>query len=72
LRLLVQAGVVDDAKAKYPIESFDEVRAMTWRLLNPSPGASSLQDCSGSIPRAGDGVSRRPQGASNSKLKTKN
>jgi hypothetical protein len=35
LRLLVQAGVVDGAKAKYPIEIFDEVRAMTWRLLDP-------------------------------------
>ena len=54
LRLLVQAGVVDGAKAKYPIEIFDEVRAMTWRLLNPSPGESSLHDCSGSIPRAGN------------------
>jgi four helix bundle protein len=35
LRLLVQAGVVDGAKAERPIETFDEVRAMTWRLLNP-------------------------------------
>jgi four helix bundle protein len=35
LRLLVQAGVVDGAKARRPIETFDEVRAMTWRLLNP-------------------------------------
>jgi len=35
LRLLVQAGVVDSAKADKPIQTFDEVRAMTWRLLNP-------------------------------------
>jgi four helix bundle protein len=35
LRLLVQTGVVDGAKAKKPIEIFDQVRAMTWRLLNP-------------------------------------
>jgi four helix bundle protein len=35
LRLLVRAGVVDGAKAEKPIETFDEVRAMTWRLLNP-------------------------------------
>jgi hypothetical protein len=53
-RLLVQVGVVDGAKAKYPIETFDEVRAMTWRLHNPSPVASSLHDCSGSIPRVGN------------------
>jgi len=35
LRLLVQAGVVDGAKAEKAINIFDEVRAMTWRLLNP-------------------------------------
>ncbi|MEJ2190321.1 MAG: four helix bundle protein [Acidobacteriota bacterium] len=31
LRLLVQAGVVDGAKARRPIETYHEVRAMTWR-----------------------------------------
>jgi len=36
LRLLVQAGVVDGAKAEKPIATFDAVRAMTWRFLNPS------------------------------------
>ena len=35
LRLLAHAGVVDCATAEKVIESFDEVRAMTWRLLNP-------------------------------------
>jgi four helix bundle protein len=36
LRLLFQAGVVNDAKATMAIETFDEVRAMIWRLLNPA------------------------------------
>jgi four helix bundle protein len=35
LRLLLQAGVVDTTKATRAIETFDEVRAMTWCLLNP-------------------------------------
>jgi four helix bundle protein len=35
LRLLVQAGVIDVPKAERSIETFDEVRAMIWRLLNP-------------------------------------
>jgi four helix bundle protein len=35
LRLLAHAGVVNGAKAEQTIESFDEVRAMIWRLLNP-------------------------------------
>ena len=35
LRLLVYAGVVNRIKADRAIEAFDEVRAMTWRLLNP-------------------------------------
>jgi four helix bundle protein len=34
LRLLVQAGVVDDSNTNRALETFDEVRAMTWRLLN--------------------------------------
>jgi four helix bundle protein len=36
LRLLVQAGVVNGAKANRTLETLDEVRAMTWRLLNPT------------------------------------
>ncbi len=35
LRLLCGAGVVDTSQAKQAAELFDEVRAMTWRLLNP-------------------------------------
>ena len=35
LRLLVQAGVVNGVKAERALENFDQVRAMTWRLLNP-------------------------------------
>jgi four helix bundle protein len=35
LRLLAHAGVVNAAKTTQIIESFDEVRAMIWRLLNP-------------------------------------
>ena len=35
LRLLAHAGVVNGVTAEKVIESFDEVRAMTWRLLNP-------------------------------------
>jgi four helix bundle protein len=35
LQLLARAGVVNTAKAKKVLETFDQVRAMTWRLLNP-------------------------------------
>jgi four helix bundle protein len=35
LRLLVRAGVVVGVKAESTLAIFDEVRAMTWRLLNP-------------------------------------
>jgi four helix bundle protein len=34
LRLLLQAGVVNSTKATRAIETFDEVRAITWCLLN--------------------------------------
>ena len=34
LRLLAQAGVVSGTKADEALSAFDEVRAMTWRLLN--------------------------------------
>ena len=37
LRLLAHAGVVNGVKADRALEIFDEVRAMTWRLLNPRP-----------------------------------
>ncbi len=35
LRLLAQAGAIDTTKALTAINLFDQVRAMTWRLLNP-------------------------------------
>jgi four helix bundle protein len=35
LRLLARAGVIDTDRAKKALEAFDQVRAMTWRLLNP-------------------------------------
>ncbi len=35
LRLLVQAGVVDGRSATTVLDTFDQVRAITWRLLNP-------------------------------------
>ncbi len=35
LRLLCGAGVVDNARAKLASDLFDEVRAMTWRLIHP-------------------------------------
>jgi four helix bundle protein len=35
LRLLVAAGAIDATRAETVARSFDEVRAMTWRLLHP-------------------------------------
>ncbi len=35
LRLLAHVGVINAAKANRALKAFDEVRAMTWRLLNP-------------------------------------
>jgi four helix bundle protein len=35
LRLLATAGAIDSTRAQRVIKSFDEVRAMTWRLLHP-------------------------------------
>jgi len=35
LRLLERAGVVNTGKAERVLETFDQVRAMTWRLINP-------------------------------------
>jgi four helix bundle protein len=35
LRLLVTAGAIDRTRAQRVIQSFDEVRAITWRLLHP-------------------------------------
>jgi len=37
LRLLLGANVIDPARAQRSLRLFDEVRAMTWRLLHPRP-----------------------------------
>jgi len=37
LQLLARAGAVDSAEAHRALRLFDEVRAMTWRLLHPQP-----------------------------------
>ena len=36
LRLLAGAGAVDLGRARAALDLFDQVRAMTWRLLHPS------------------------------------
>jgi four helix bundle protein len=35
LRLLQRAGVFNSGKAERVLENLDQVRAMTWRLINP-------------------------------------
>jgi four helix bundle protein len=35
LRLLLHAGAINQTQAVDAFETFDAVRAMTWRLLNP-------------------------------------
>jgi len=35
LRLLSGAGAIDSSQAVAAIQLFDEVRAITWRLLHP-------------------------------------
>jgi len=37
VRLLLGAGAVDNAGAAAALHLFDDVRAMTWRLLHPRP-----------------------------------
>jgi len=37
LRLLAGAGAIDNARATTALQLFDEVRAITWRLLHPAP-----------------------------------
>jgi len=37
LRLLTGAGAIDSKQAATAIHLFDEVRALTWRLLHPKP-----------------------------------
>ena len=36
LKLLAHAGAVNRTRIKRALSTFDEVRAMTWRLLNPT------------------------------------
>jgi len=36
LRLLAQAGAVDVDRTNTALQLFDEIRAMTWRLVNPT------------------------------------
>ena len=36
LRILCLSGAVPRGKAMTTLQNFDEVRAMTWRLLNPT------------------------------------
>ena len=35
LRLLASAGAINEARPDHVLQIFDQVRAMTWRLLNP-------------------------------------
>jgi four helix bundle protein len=35
LRLLCRAGIIDTQRAEEAIQLFDQVRAMTWRLIHP-------------------------------------
>jgi four helix bundle protein len=37
LRLLAAAGAVNPSATDAALDGFDQVRAMTWRLLNPRP-----------------------------------
>jgi len=37
LRLLLHAGAIDPTQTRNVLGLFDEVRAMTWRLLHPLP-----------------------------------
>jgi len=37
LRLLLQAGAISASSAATALQLFDQVRAMTWRLLHPKP-----------------------------------
>jgi four helix bundle protein len=37
LLLLTEAGAINKVKATTAIQLFDEVRALTWRLLHPKP-----------------------------------
>ena len=36
MRLLAKAGAINRTRTEKALSTFDEVRAMTWRLLNPN------------------------------------
>ena len=37
LRLLVETGTINQTRVDFALSLFDEVRAITWRLLHPKP-----------------------------------
>ena len=37
LRLLIGAGAITDSSAENALKLFDDVKAITWRLLHPKP-----------------------------------
>ncbi|MGD8440706.1 MAG: four helix bundle protein [Holophagae bacterium] len=37
LQLLMVTNAIDQRAARHALQLFDEVRAMTWRLLHPKP-----------------------------------
>jgi len=37
LRLLMGTGALDPSQVESPLNLFDDVRAMTWRLIHPRP-----------------------------------
>ena len=42
LQLLVHAAAVKAAEAVQALDLFDQVRAMTWRLLHPTSGSATI------------------------------
>jgi len=42
MRLLARAGAINPAKAEEALSTFDEVRAMTWRLMNRNGSSHTL------------------------------
>jgi four helix bundle protein len=43
LRLFVHAAAVNAADAANALDLFDQVRAMTWRLLHPTSGSATIR-----------------------------
>ena len=42
LRLLAHAAAVNATEAARALDLFDQVRAMTWRLLHPTSGSATI------------------------------